>query len=181
MNRILAALAIFGVAYVQAASINVEPTTLFGVTIVSAEIVPEVSTETQALIVRFRNEGANLGEKVYIATTARSGIGEVKWGASTGVEVQVPIGGEQASSHRLAGELERGDILTVELVDISDPYGSADASRLTLESFPPPGGAPCEMCDWCAVSAALACGQHGVGSFGCECGDTSSCAFSCAD
>lgn len=168
MNRpsLIGALFLLVSGFAQAATVDVRPTVVQGVSILSAELVPELDSSTGILVVRVRNDGALPGQTVHLFTSVRDAEGYGKCGGGVRIEVNVPIGSEQVLARRVDKSLDAADALTVGLVDINDPTFSV-------------GGDWCEFCETCKTTALQLCGSvQGVSSWSCSC-SSQDCDFTC--
>lgn len=155
----------------QAATIDVRQTAVHGVSIVSAELVPEPESSSEILVIRLKNDGAASGQPVHLTMTTHDAGGEPKRGGSTRIEVEAPIGNEQVVTRQVERSLEASDRLTLELKDIAAEVSGA-GSGIAASS------GTCATCEWGVHHADVLCGTGNIKSFSCSCGN-GSCSFEC--
>lgn len=99
-------------------TVEVRPTVVRGVRIVSAELAPDSTSSPQTVVVTLRNDGAASGQMVLLTTLVHDSQGRVKGGGAIPIEIDTPPGGEQVVSHQVdILDVDAGNQLTLELAD----------------------------------------------------------------
>lgn len=157
----------------QAAEVEVRPTPKAGVSIVSAELVQDLGSSGEVLLVRLRNDSAGAGQSVGVAATVHDADGAtaggfVRGGCMNGVSVDAPRGGEKVVTHEIDMPLDVADTVTVELRGVDGDAGDAEGA-VAAE-----GGYSFQAC---MPNARSAC-EFGIQSFEGDEGNQH-CSFTC--
>jgi hypothetical protein len=136
-NPLIAVLLAFAACSAGAIEVEVGPTALRGVTIVSADIARDLDSTAQVLVIRLHNGAEEAGQKVTLAVTVHDKNGNAKGMRAQQIEVEAAPDGEQVFSQSIPSFADTDDTLTVELLDWANSSRGVDESTAYEEQRGP--------------------------------------------